>query len=84
MRAAKTNFLTKNNTKFKPMAQLVLRAVDVQKILNTCRSDSYRVIKEIREHYPDSAKLSGSKIRTEDLAFEYNLKLEAIERCLKE
>ncbi|GGD73389.1 hypothetical protein GCM10011514_41810 [Emticicia aquatilis] len=66
------------------MEPIVLRAADVQKILNTCRSDSYRIIKEIRENYPDSAKLSGSKIRTDNLAEEYNISLEAIERCLKE
>lgn len=66
------------------MKQIILRVEDVEKILNTCKSDSYRIIKEIRENYPDSAKLSGSKIRTDNLAEEYNISLEAIERCLFE
>jgi len=66
------------------MEPIVLRAADVQKILNTCRSDSYRVIKEIRENYPNSAKLLGSKIRTDDLAEEYNISLEAIVKCLNQ
>jgi hypothetical protein len=32
--------------------QLVLRAQDVQIILNLCRTDSYRVIQEIKRNTP--------------------------------
>jgi predicted DNA-binding transcriptional regulator AlpA len=66
------------------MSQLVLREKDVQKILNVCRTDAYEVINEIREEYPHSKKLKGSKVRTEDLAHAYDLKVEDIYRTLKE
>jgi hypothetical protein len=65
------------------MYQLILRAKDVQKILNVCRTQSYEIIKNLRESYPYSQKLKGSKIRTEDLANFYNLKLEDIEKRLQ-
>lgn len=60
------------------MKPLILRAADVQKILRASRTESYVVIKELKECYPYSAKLKGSKIRTEDLLNEFNLKIEEI------
>ena len=66
------------------MVQLVLRENDVQEILKMCRTDAYNVINEIRQEYPYSKKLKGSKIRTEDLADAYDLEVEDIYRTLKE
>lgn len=66
------------------MSQLVLREKDVQKILNVCRTDAYRIIKNIKDDYEFSDKLVGSKVRTEDLADAYDLKVEDIYRTLKE
>lgn len=60
------------------MKPLILRAKDVQLILNLCRTDSYRVIKEIKEEYPFSKKLIGSKVRMEDLAQAYNLNIDEV------
>jgi hypothetical protein len=60
------------------MKPLILRAKDVQLVLNLCRTDSYRVIKEIKDEYPYSKKLIGSKVRMEDLAQAYNLNVEHI------
>ena len=65
------------------MVQLVLRENDVQEILKMCRTDAYNVINEIRQEYPYSKKLKGSKIRTEDLADAYDLEVEDIYRILK-
>ena len=65
------------------MVQLVLRENDVQEILKMCRTDAYNVINEIRQEYPYSKKLRGSKIRTEDLADAYDLEVEDIYRILK-
>ena len=65
------------------MVQLVLRENDVQEILKMCRTDAYNVINEIRQEYPYSKKLRGSKIRTEDLADAYDLEVEDIYRALK-
>ena len=65
------------------MVQLVLRENDVQEILKMCRTDAYNVINEIRQEYPYSKKLKGSKIRTEDLADAYDLEVEDIYRTLK-
>lgn len=64
--------------------QLVLRAQDVQIILNLCRTDSYRVIQEIKEEYVFSKKLKGSKIRTVDLAEAYDLSFEDIQQVLNQ
>lgn len=66
------------------MAQLVLRIEDVQKVLNVCRTDGYKIIKEIKADYVFSDKLKGSKVRTEDLANAYDLKIEDIFNILKE
>ena len=66
------------------MAQLVLRIEDVQKVLNVCRTQGYEIIKEIKTDYVFSEKLKGSKIRTEDLANAYDLKIEDICNILKE
>jgi hypothetical protein len=66
------------------MSQLVLKEKDVRNILKVCRTDAYEVINEIREEYPHSKKLKGSKVRTEDLAHAYDLKVEDIYRTLKE
>lgn len=66
------------------MSQLVLREKDVQKILNVCRTDAYQIIKNIKAEYEFSDKLVGSKVRTEDLAHAYDLKVEDIYRTLKE
>jgi hypothetical protein len=66
------------------MSQLVLRVENVQKLLKFCRTDAYEVINEIRQEYPYSKKLKGSKVRTEDLAHAYDLKVEDIYRTLKE
>ncbi len=66
------------------MNQLVLRVGEVQKILNVCRTHAYRIINEIKEEYPYSAKLKGGKVRTEDLANAYDLKLDHIYNLLKE
>ncbi len=60
------------------MRPLILRAKDVQTLLNLCRTDSYKVIKELKDEYPYSAKLKGSKVRIEDFAEAYNLKIEMI------
>ena len=84
VRADKINYELKKIQISHPMAQLVLRANDVQKILNTSRTESYEVIKEIKASYSYSAKLKGSKIRTEDLSCEFNLKIEEIAKRLKE
>ena len=65
------------------MAQLILREKDVQKVLKVCRTDAYNVINEIRQEYPYSKKLRGSKIRTADLADAYDLEVEDIYRILK-
>ena len=65
------------------MVQLVLRENDVKEILKMCRTDAYNVINEIRQEYPYSKKLKGSKIRTEDLADAYDLEVEDIYRTLK-
>jgi hypothetical protein len=65
------------------MSQLVLREKDVQKILNVCRTDAYQIIKNIKAEYEFSDKLVGSKVRTEDLAHAYDLKVEDIYRTLK-
>ena len=65
------------------MVQLVLRENDVQEILKMCRTDAYNVINEIRQEYPYSKKLRGSKIRTADLADAYDLEVEDIYRILK-
>ncbi len=64
------------------MVYLILRAEEVQKVLNVCRSDSYQIIKDIRESYPYSMKLKGSKIRTKDLADYYDLSVEDIQQAL--
>ena len=64
--------------------KLILRAADVQIILNVCRTDSYRIIKEIKEDYPYSGLLTGSKIKNEDLAEHYKLKVEEICALLSE
>ena len=64
------------------MTQLILREKDVQKILKVCRTDAYNVINEIRQEYPYSKKLRGSKVRTDDLANAYDLKMEDIYRTL--
>ncbi len=66
------------------MSQLVLKEKDVRNILKVCRTNAYEVINEIREEYPHSKKLKGSKVRTEDLAHAYDLKVEDIYRTLKE
>jgi hypothetical protein len=66
------------------MSQLVLRVESVRKILKVCRTDAYEVISEIKQEYPYSKKLKGSKVRTEDLAHAYDLKVEDIYRTLKE
>ena len=66
------------------MAQLVLRIEDVQKVLYVCRTDGYRIIKEIKSDYEFSKKLNGGKVRTEDLANAYDLKMEDIFSILKE
>lgn len=58
--------------------KIILRADDVQAILNVCRTDSYKIIKEIKEEYAYSGLLTGSKIRAEDLADCYNLKIDVI------
>lgn len=84
MRADKINNELKKIQILHTMAQLVLRANDVQKILTTSRTESYEVIKDIKANYPYSAKLKGSKIRTEDLSCEFNLKIEEIAIRLKE
>lgn len=60
------------------MTQLILREKDVQKILKVCRTDAYNVINEIKQEYPYSNKLKGSKVRTEDLAAAYDLKVDDI------
>ena len=60
------------------MAQLVLRIEDVQKVMNVCRTDGYKIIKEIKNDYVFSGKLKGGKVRTEDLANAYDLKIEDI------
>jgi hypothetical protein len=65
------------------MSQLVLRVENVQKILNVCRTDAYKIIKNIKAEYPFSEKLIGSKVRTEDLAHAYDLKIEHIYNILK-
>ena len=65
------------------MSQLILREKDVQKILNVCRTDAYQIIKNIKAEYEFSDKLVGSKVRTEDLAHAYDLKVEDIYRTLK-
>jgi hypothetical protein len=65
------------------MSQLVLRVDNVQKILNVCRTDAYQIIKNIKAEYEFSDKLVGSKVRTEDLAHAYDLKVEDIYRTLK-
>lgn len=65
------------------MSQLVLRVENVQKILNVCRTDAYQIIKNIKTEYPFSEKLIGSKVRTEDLADAYDLKIENIYNILK-
>ncbi len=62
----------------KMKTQIILRAKDVQRIMNVCKTDSYSMIKEIKEDYPYSKKLKGSKIRTEDLAHCYDLKMDEI------
>lgn len=66
------------------MAQLVLRIKEVQKVLYVCRTNGYKIIKEIKSDYEFSKKLNGSKVRTEDLANAYDLKVEDIFRILKE
>lgn len=66
------------------MTQLVLRIEDVQKVLNVCRTDGYKIIKEIKTDYIFSGKLIGSKVRTQDLAHAYDLKMEDIFRILNE
>jgi hypothetical protein len=66
------------------MVQLILREKDVRKILELCRTDAYNVINDIRQEYPYSKKLRGSKVRTKDLADAYDLNLEDIYRTLKE
>ena len=66
------------------MSQLVLREKDVREILKVCRTDAYRIIKNIKADYEFSHKLVGSKVRTEDLANAYDLKVEDIYRTLKE
>lgn len=65
------------------MSQLVLRVENVQKILNVCRTNAYQIIKNIKTEYPFSEKLIGSKVRTEDLAHAYDLKIENIHNILK-
>ena len=65
------------------MSQLVLRVENVQKILNVCRTNAYQIIKNIKTEYPFSEKLIGSKVRTEDLADAYDLKIENIYNILK-
>ena len=65
------------------MSQLVLRVENVQKILNVCRTNAYQIIKNIKTEYPFSEKLIGSKVRTEDLAHAYDLKIENINNILK-
>ena len=64
------------------MVYLILRAEEVQRVLNVCRSDSYQIIKDIRESYPYSMKLKGSKIRIKDLADYYDLSVEDIQQAL--
>ena len=65
------------------MSQLVLRVENVQKILNVCRTNAYQIIKNIKTEYPFSEKLIGSKVRTEDLAHAYDMKIEHIHNILK-
>ena len=65
------------------MSQLVLREKDVREILKVCRTDAYQIIKNIKAEYEFSDKLVGSKVRTEDLAHAYDLKVEDIYRTLK-
>ena len=65
------------------MSQLVLRVENVQKILDVCRTNAYQIIKNIKTEYPFSEKLIGSKVRTEDLADAYDLKIEHIHNILK-
>ena len=65
------------------MIPLILRAIEVQRILSASRTESYQIIREIKDSYPYSNKLKGSKIRTEDLADAYDLNLERIDDVLK-
>ncbi|MEA5460302.1 hypothetical protein VB796_14700 [Arcicella sp. LKC2W] len=64
------------------MGQLILRVEDVQKVLNVCRTEAYRIIKDIKADCPYSNKLKGGKVRTEDLAETYGLKVEDIHKAL--
>lgn len=63
---------------------LVLNAADVQKLLNYCRTNSYTAIKHIKEEYPASKKLIGSKVRTQDFANAFDFTIADIEAALKE
>jgi ABC-type Fe3+-hydroxamate transport system substrate-binding protein len=63
---------------------LILLATDIQKILKYCRTNSYNTIKEIKEEYPASGKLIGSKVRIQDFADAFDYTIEEIEKALKE
>jgi|LakMenEpi03Aug12_release.lakeMendotaPanAssembly.Ray.scaffolds.fasta_scaffold6870312_1 hypothetical protein len=63
--------------------KFILRAIDVQLVMNVCKTHSYKIIKEIKEDYPHSGKLKGSKIRTEDLADFYDLNITEINSFLE-
>ena len=65
------------------MDSMVLRATEVRILLRYCRTDSYEAIKEIRANYPFSKKLKGSKVRIEDFAHAYDLKVEDIKKALQ-
>jgi hypothetical protein len=63
---------------------LILNVQDIQKLLKYCRTYSYLTIKEIKEEYPLSDKLKGSKVRTTDFALAYDFNIEDIKATLKE
>ncbi len=65
------------------MDSMVLRAIDVSKLLRYCRTDSYEAIKEIKANYPFSKKLKGSKVRIEDFAHAYDFNVEDIKKVIQ-
>jgi hypothetical protein len=62
---------------------LILNAADIQKLLKYCRTNSYITVKHIKDEYPASRKLIGSKVRTQDFAHAFDFTVEEVEAALK-